>query len=169
MLFGRSPGYCSHCLLRTVPSNYTVYWGQLSKHGSSCEYVFYTLPMCKHSPFLSTCCSLTTLISNNTAAACNQDLLLGLQFLPDPRGAGLHLGFQFSYVCSFVRTFVRTFVRSFVRSFVHSFVRSFVRLLRSKFSHYTFIKPWIPKISTDSRPPIKLDGVGPVDNRPPTD
>ena len=64
-------------------------------------------------------------------------------FLPDPRGAGLHLAFQFSYV----RTFVRTFVRSFVRSFV--------RLLRSKFSHYAFIKPWIPKISTDSRPPIK--------------
>ena len=44
--------------------------------------------------------------------------------LPDPRGAGLHLGFQFSYV----------------RSLVCLFVCSFVRLLRSKCGPYTFIK-----------------------------
>ena len=42
------------------------------------------------------------------------------QFLPEPRGAGLHLAFQFSYVCSVARLVGRS--------------------LRSNLGPYTFIK-----------------------------
>ena len=49
-------------------------------------------------------------------------------FLPDPTGAGLHLGFKFSYVHSVVRLFVRLFVCMFSR------------LLKSKLGPYTLIK-----------------------------
>ena len=44
-------------------------------------------------------------------------------FLPGPRGAGLHLAYQFPNFWTFVSTFVR----------------SFVGLLRSKFGPYNFI------------------------------
>ena len=34
--------------------------------------------------------------------------IIYFQFLPDPRGAGLHEAFQFSSVRTYVRTYVRT-------------------------------------------------------------
>ena len=90
------------------------------------------------------------------------------QFFPDPRGAGLHLASQFSYVCSHIcshihshicshicshirlhirlhiRSHIRLHIRSHIRSHICSHIRSHIRLhirlLRSNCGPNTFIR-----------------------------
>ena len=47
---------------------------------------------------------------------CSLDSIFGINFLiliclPETRGAGIHKGFKFLYICLFVRLFVCPFVR----------------------------------------------------------
>ena len=42
-----------------------------------------------------------------------------LAFWLDPKGAGVHLGFQFSYVHSFVRSYIHTFVSLDQNELIH--------------------------------------------------